>query len=103
MTVLGSGDTLELSLALPFGALFLALLPAREFRVRQLQLDFVDPERLGERATYSAQVGEPLEGGQALELRLLVARGAWLCVRGRAVVELGPQPPSELTRGQGHG
>ena len=79
---------LELSLALPFGQLFSALLPERNFRIRQLHLDYVDIERLGvdadrlgERATYSVQVGAALEQGHALELRLLVARGAWLCVR----------------------
>lgn len=85
----GAEQGLELSLALPFGALFSALLPAWTFRIRQLHLDYVDAERLGERATYSAQIGEALEQGRALELRLLVARGSWLCVRGQAVLELG--------------
>jgi hypothetical protein len=81
-----AAQPLELSLALPFGALFSALLPARAFRVRQLQLDYVDADRLGPSATYSAQIGDTHDG--ALELRLLVARGAWLCVRGRAWLEL---------------
>lgn len=89
---LRSAPPFELSLALPFGSLFSALLPARPFRVRSLQLEYVDPDRLGPRATYSASVGDS-EGG-ALELRLLVARGACLCVRGRAWLELGqPAPP----------
>jgi hypothetical protein len=85
----------ELSLALPFGSLFSALLPARSFRVRTLQLEYVDPDRLGPQATYSVQVGDR-EGG-ALELRLLVARGAWLCVRGRAWLEL--EPPAAKSNG----
>ena len=97
--LLGGG---ELSLALPFAALFSALLPARSFRIRQLQLDYVDAERLGERATYSAQIGEAREQGHALELRLLVARGAWLCVRGRAVLELGGAP-QQHPQGNSHG
>jgi hypothetical protein len=81
-----SPQPLELSLALPFGALFSALLPASSFRVRELQLEYVDADRLGPSATYSAQVGGAHDG--ALELRLLVARGAWLCVRGRALLEI---------------
>jgi hypothetical protein len=81
-----TAQPLELSLALPFGVLFSALLPARSFRVRQLQLDYVDTDRLGPSATYSAQVGDAHDG--ALELRLLVARGARLCVRGRALLEI---------------
>lgn len=93
---------LELSLALPFAALFSALLPQRSYRIRQLQLDYVDAERLGERATYSAQIGEALEQGQALALQLLVARGAWLCVRGRAVLELGAAP-QQHPQGNSHG
>lgn len=95
-------QSLELALALPFGALFAALLPARSYRIRQLQLDYVAAEHLGERATYSAQIGEALEHGQALELLLLVARGAWLCVRGRAVLELGAAP-QQHQRGNSHG
>ena len=83
----------ELSLALPFGSLFSALLPARSFRVRALQLEYIDPERLGPQVTYSAQVGG-WEGG-ALELRLLVACGPWLCVRGRARLELAPSEPQQ--------
>jgi hypothetical protein len=93
---------LELALAQPFGALFSALLPARSYRIRQLHLDYVDAARLGEQATYSAQVGEALEQGQALELRLLVARGAWLCVRGQAVLELGAAP-QQHQQGNSHG
>lgn len=92
----------ELSLALPFAALFSALLPERSYRIRQLQLDYVDLGRLGERATYSAQIGEALEQGQALSVQLLVARGAWLCVRGRAVLELGA-PSGQHQRGNVHG
>lgn len=88
----------ELSLALPFGALFSALLQQRSYRIRELQLDYVDAERLAERATYSAQIGEALEQGQALELRLLISRGPWLCVRGRAVLELG-----SALQGSSHG
>jgi len=97
----------ELSLALPFGSLFSALLPACSFRVRTLQLEYIDPDRLGPQATYSAQVGD--SQGSALELRLLVARGAWLCVRGRALLELAPQAPdaadahSAQKRGNSHG
>ena len=99
----------ELSLALPFGSLFSALLPARSFRVRTLQLEYIDPGRLGPHATYSAQVGDS-EGG-ALELRLLVARGAWLCVRGRAWLEIeqptakanGVDAHSAQKRGSSHG
>jgi hypothetical protein len=95
---------LELALALPFGALFSALLPARSFRIRQLHLDYVDAERLGERATYSVQIGEALEQGHALELRLLVARGSWLCVRGQAVLELGALAPAQPhQQGNSHG
>jgi hypothetical protein len=98
-----AAQPLELSLALPFGALFSALLPARAFRVRQLQLEYVDADRLGPSATYSAQIGDA-QGG-ALELRLLVARGAWLCVRGRAWLELAqPEQHSEQDkRGSSHG
>lgn len=100
----GAEHGLELSLALPFGALFSALLPARSFRIRQLHLDYVDAERLGDRATYSVQIGEALEQGQALELRLLVARGAWLCVRGQAVLELGALASAQPhQQGNSHG
>ncbi|MEY4544897.1 MAG: hypothetical protein RL685_1092 [Pseudomonadota bacterium] len=105
----GAEQGLELSLALPFGALFSALLPARSFRIRQLHLDYVDGERLGDRATYSVQIGEALEQGRALELRLLVARGSWLCVRGQAVLELAalelaaPVPAQPDQQGNSHG
>ena len=95
---------LELSLAQPFGVLFSALLPARSFRVRQLQLDYVDTDRLGPSATYSAQVGDAHDG--ALELRLLVARGARLCVRGRALLEVAERElaqPSSATPQQAPG
>ena len=89
----------ELSLALPFGPLFSALFPARSFRVRTLQLEYVDPDRLGPQATFSAQVGDSLDG--ALELRLLVSQGAWLCVRGRAWLELAQPLPAVKPNGAG--
>lgn len=76
----------ELSLAQPFGSLFSALLPAQSFRVLELELQYVNVERLGSRATYSVQVGGASDEG--LELRLLVAQGAWLCVHGRARIGL---------------
>ena len=98
-----AAQPLELLLAQPFGALFSALLPARAFRVRQLQLEYVDADRLGPSATYSAQIGDAQAG--ALELRLLVAHGAWLCVRGRAWLELAQaeQNSGQDRRGNAHG
>jgi hypothetical protein len=82
--------SLELGLAPGFGPLFSALLAPRQFRVRKLALEYVAPERLTQSVTYSAKVGASLEGGAALELSLLIARGAFLCVRGQAVVEFAP-------------
>jgi hypothetical protein len=82
--------SLELGLAPGFGPLFSALLAPRQFRVRKLALEYVAPERLAQSVTYSAKVGASLEGGAALELSLLIARGAFLCVRGQAVVEFAP-------------
>jgi len=106
----------ELSLAQGFAPLLEALLPQRGFRVRELSLEYVAPERLGSKVTYSARLGDVRPGaaggaGQALELSLLVSRGAWLCVRGRALLELearaahghsaggAPQPSGERTHG----
>ena len=112
----------ELSLAQAFAPLLSALLPQRQFRVRELSLEYVAPERLGSNATYSARLGAVQPGasasspvgstGQVLELSLLVSRGAWLCVRGRALLELealaahgqsaggaAPRPSGERTHG----
>ena len=100
----------ELSLAQPFGPLFLALLPAQSFRVLELELQYVNLERLGSRATYSVQVGGASDAG--LELQLLVAQGAWLCVHGRARIGLdhatsgpglGKLEPGQQKRGSSHG
>jgi hypothetical protein len=106
----------ELSLGQAFAPLLAALLPQRGFRVRELSLEYVAPERLGSRATYSARLGAVQPGvtagtGQTVELSLLVSRGAWLCVRGRALLELearaahghsaggSPRPSGEQTHG----
>jgi hypothetical protein len=106
----------ELSLGQAFAPLLAALLPHQEFRVRELSLEYVAPERLGSKATYSARLGDVRPGaaggaGQAVELSLLVSRGAWLCVRGRALLELearaahghsaggAPRPSGERTHG----
>jgi hypothetical protein len=96
---LGAADaSLELGLAPGFGPLFSALLAPRQFRVRKLALEYVAPERLAQSVTYSAKVGASLEGGAALELSLLIARGAFLCVRGQAVVEFAPHSQARGTR-----
>ncbi|HVZ33189.1 MAG TPA: hypothetical protein VG963_12235, partial [Polyangiaceae bacterium] len=84
----GSEGALELALAPAFGALFSALLAPRKFRVRKLSLEFVAPERLGSTATYSARLGTLVAGGQACELSLVIANGAFLCAHGEAVLEL---------------
>jgi hypothetical protein len=103
-------EPLELSLAQPFGALFSALLAAQTFRVLQLELQYVNLERLGPSATYSVQVGAAQDA--VLELRLLVAHGAWLCVHGRARIcldqatsgpRLGKLESGQQTRGSSHG
>jgi hypothetical protein len=100
----------ELSLAQPFGPLFSALLPAESFRVLELELQYVNLERLGSSATYSVQVGGASDGG--LELRLLVAQGSWLCVHGRARIGLdhgtsgpglGKLESAQQKRGSSHG
>lgn len=105
-----SGQPFELALAQPFGPLFSALLPARSFRVLELELHYVNLERLGSHATYSVQVGASSDAG--LELRLLVAQGAWLCVHGRARVGvdhatsgpgLGKLESGQQKRGSSHG
>ena len=101
---------LELSLAQPFGALFSALLPARSFRVCKLELEYANLGRLSSSATYSVQVGGASDAG--LELRLLVAQGAWLCVHGRARIGLdqatsgpglGKLESGQQKRGSSHG
>ncbi|HEU4581225.1 MAG TPA: hypothetical protein VFS67_23365 [Polyangiaceae bacterium] len=101
---------LELSLAQPFGALFSALLPVDSFRVLDFELQYVNVERLGSSATYSVQVAAASDGG--LELRLLVAQGAWLCVQGRARIgleqgtsgaSLGKLDSGQQKRGSSHG
>ncbi len=110
-----SDPAFELSLAQAFAPLLSALLPERQFRVRELSLEYVAPERLGSKVTYSARLGDVQPGagaGQALELSLLVSRGAWLCVRGRALLEVEalavhgqsagggtPRPSGERTHG----
>jgi hypothetical protein len=100
----------ELALAQPFGPLFAALLPAQSFRVLELELRYVNLERLGSSATYSVQVGGMSDAG--LELRLLVAQGAWLCVHGRARIGLdhatlgpglGKLESGQQKRGSSHG
>jgi hypothetical protein len=105
-----SSQPFELSLAQPFGPLFSALLPASSFRVLQLELQYVDLDRLGSSATYSVQVGAVSDAG--LELRLLVAQGAWLCVHGRARIGLdhatsgpglGKLESGQQKRGSSHG
>jgi hypothetical protein len=101
---------LELSLAQPFGALFSALLPVPSFRVLELELQYVSLERLGSSATYSVVVAGASDGG--IELRLLVAQGAWLCVQGRARIGLdqatsgaglGKLESGQQKRGSSHG
>lgn len=83
------GEPLELSLAAPFGALFSALFRGRPLRVRSLSLTYVSLEQLGTMPTFSAKLSELREGGEA-QLSLLVFQGARVCVRGEAVVALGP-------------
>lgn len=97
----GVDAPLELAIAPGFGPLFSALLAPRQFRVRKLALEYVAPERLAESVTYSAKVGASLEGGAALELSLLIARGAFLCVRGQAVVEFAPGSEARSARSGG--
>jgi hypothetical protein len=96
--VSGTDAPLELAIAPGFGPLFSALLAPRQFRVRKLALEYVAPERLAQSVTYSAKVGASLEGGAALELSLLIARGAFLCVRGQAVVEFAPGSEARAAR-----
>ena len=100
----------ELTLAQPFGALFAALLPAQSFRVLEIELEYGNLERLGSSTTYSVQVGGASDAG--LELRLLVAQGAWLCVHGRARIGLdqatsgpglGKLESGQQKRGSSHG
>jgi hypothetical protein len=99
----GQERPFELSLALPFGALFSTLLASKAFRVRSLSLDYVALERLGARPTFSAKVSGGQGAADTVELSLLVSQGAWVCVRGAAVLELSvgaspagvvPQPPA---------
>ena len=100
----------ELALAQPFGPLFAALLPAQSLRVLELDLQYANLERLGSSATYSVQVGGVSDAG--LELRLLVAQGAWLCIHGRARIGLdhatsgpglGKLESGQQKRGSSHG
>jgi len=90
----GQDRPLELSLTLPFGALFSALLGPKAFRVRSLSLDYVALERLGVRPTFSVKVSGRESGADTVELSLLVSQGAWVCVRGAAVLELGTGTPT---------
>lgn len=83
------GESLELSLAAPFGALFSALFDGQPLRVRSLSLTYVSLEQIGRAPTFSAKLSELREGGEA-QLSLLVFQGARVCVRGQAVVALGP-------------
>lgn len=110
---LGSGGAapeppFELSLALPFGALFSALFHATPFRVRSLALEYVSPERLGPSATFSAKVTDLAEGPRAVRLSLLVFRESRVCVRGSASIEILGQhrdlgPASRSSGVMGHG
>jgi hypothetical protein len=84
----GSDAPSELSLALPFGALFSELFRATPFRVRSLSLEYVAPERLGPVATFSAKVTGIGQGSQAVRLSLLVFRESRVCVRGCACIEI---------------
>jgi hypothetical protein len=74
------------------------------------ELLYVNVARLGSRPTYSFLVGAASDGG--LELRLLVAQGAWLCVHGRARIgldqgtsgaSLGKLDSGQQKRGSSHG
>lgn len=94
-------EPLELSLAAPFGALFATLFSARPFRVKSLSLEYVAPERLGARATFSAKLSELKGGGEAARLSLLVFRESNVCVRGEASVVLGALPPSAALSANG--
>jgi hypothetical protein len=99
---------LELSLTLPFGALFSALLVGKSYRIKSLALDYIAPDRLGSSSTFSARVAELDAGGASLRLSLIVSHGAWVCVRGAAVLDItgaalaaaGPPPaPAAGSRG----
>ena len=84
----GPDAPFELSLALPFGALFSELFRATPFRVRSLSLEYVSPERLGPSATFSAKVTDLTDGPRAVRLSLLVFRESRVCVRGSASIEV---------------